>query len=140
MYINAAVVARRHARAMAIIELVARIFLSTIFIAAAPRHFTAAAIAHAAELGVPLARIAVPLSGALAIVGGASVLVGFHARWGALALVAFLVPVTFGMHAFWRLSDPVAVHVQQAMFVKNVAILGGVLLVAIHGAGAIAFD
>ncbi|HEX4450176.1 MAG TPA: DoxX family protein [Kofleriaceae bacterium] len=125
---------------MAIIELVARIFLSTIFIAAAPRHFTAAAIAHAAELGVPLARIAVPLSGALAIVGGASVLVGFHARWGALALVAFLVPVTFGMHAFWRLSDPVAVHVQQAMFVKNVAILGGVLLVAIHGAGAIAFD
>ncbi len=55
-------------------------------------------------------------------------------------LVAFLVPVTLGMHAFWRLSDPAAVHVQQAMFLKNVAILGGLLLVAVHGAGAIAFD
>ena len=125
---------------MAIIDLVARILLSAIFLAAAPRHFTAEGAAHAAELGVPLARFAVPLSGVLAIVGGASVLLGVHARWGALVLVAFLVPVTFGMHAFWRLSDPAAVHVQQAMFVKNLAILGGVLFVAIHGAGALSFD
>ncbi|HEY1547547.1 MAG TPA: DoxX family protein [Kofleriaceae bacterium] len=124
---------------MAIIQLVARVLLSFIFVGAAPRHFTAEAIAHAAELGVPLARIAVPLSGVLALVGGASVLVGFHARWGAIALIAFLVPVTLGMHAFWRLTDPVAIHIQQAMFVKNVAIVGGLLFVAMYGAGTIAF-
>jgi putative oxidoreductase len=138
IYINVRLGARRHAGAMAIIQLVARIMLSFIFIAAAPRHFTAEAISHAAELGIPFARIAVPLSGVLAIVGGASVLVGFHARCGALVLIAFLVPVTLGMHAFWGQSDPVAVHVQQAMFVKNVAILGGLLYVALYGAGKIA--
>lgn len=139
MYINARLGARRHARTMAIIDLVARILVSSIFLAAAPRHFTAEAVNHAAELGVPLARIAVPLSGVLALVGGLSVLVGFHARWGAIALIAFLVPVTLGMHAFWRLADPAAVHVQQAMFVKNVAIIGGLLYVAVFGAGSIAF-
>ena len=125
---------------MPIIDLVARILLSGIFLAAAPRHFTSEGAEHAAELGVPLARFAVPLSGVLAIAGGLGVLLGFHARWGAVALVAFLMPVTLGMHAFWRLDDPVQIHVQQAMFFKNLAIIGGALILALHGAGAWSLD
>jgi hypothetical protein len=44
--------------------------------------------------------------------------------------VAFLVPVTVQMHAFWKLSDPLAIHTQRAMFMKNVAMLGALLLLA----------
>lgn len=139
-YVKAARGRRPHRGDMQYVPVIARVLFAAIFLAAAPRHFTAEGMAHAAELGVPLARLAVPLSGALAIAGGLSVVVGYQARLGALALIAFLVPVTLMMHAFWRLSDPAAVHVQQAMFMKNVAMLGGALLLAYFGAGPVSFD
>ena len=97
-------------------------------------------VQHAAELGVPLARLAVPASGLLALAGGLSVLAGYHTRLGAWLLVAFLVPVTVMMHAFWRLADPVAVHTQQAMFMKNVAMIGAALLIACFGGGPWSLD
>jgi putative oxidoreductase len=125
---------------MAYVVLVGRVLFSTIFLVAAPRHFTAAGAAHAAELGVPLARLAVPLSGVLAIAGGLSVLVGYHTRIGAWLLVAFLLPVTFMMHAFWQLHDPVAVHIQQAMFLKNLSMIGAALLIVWFGAGPWSLD
>ena len=105
-----------------------RILFALIFIFAAPRHFTAEGIHHAAELGVPLAAICVPISGVMALAGGLSVATGYRARWGAWLLIAFLVPVTFMMHAFWRLQDAQAAHIQQAMFAKNIAMLGAALL------------
>jgi putative oxidoreductase len=49
--------------------------------------------------------------------------------------VAFLVPVTLGMHAFWRVGDPALRHVQQAMFAKNLSMLGAALLIACFGSG-----
>jgi uncharacterized membrane protein YphA (DoxX/SURF4 family) len=64
------------------------------------------------------------------VVGALSVLLGYHARAGAWVLVLFLIPVTLFMHAFWRVADPGPAQLQQVMFLKNVAILGGALLVA----------
>jgi putative oxidoreductase len=117
-----------------------RVLFALIFITAAPRHFSSEGIGHAAQLGVPLARLLVPISGALALGGGLSVALGYRARWGAWALVAFLVPVTFMMHGFWRLSDPVLVHTQQALFAKNISMLGAALMVAYFGSGPISMD
>jgi putative oxidoreductase len=82
----------------------------------------------------------VPCSGVLAIAGGLSVLFGFHARWGAACLLAFLVPVTLSMHAFWGIDDPVAFAVQRAHFMKNVSLIGSALLIVYFGAGPLAFD
>ncbi len=125
---------------MPYLVLIGRILFAAIFLAAAPRHFTSEGAAHAAELGVPLARLAVPLSGVFAIAGGLGVLIGYQTRVSAWLLVAFLVPVTLMMHAFWRLEDPVAVHIQQAMFMKNLSMLGAALLIAWFGAGPLSFD
>jgi putative oxidoreductase len=125
---------------MPYIVLLGRILFSAIFLAAAPRHFTSEAVAHAADLGVPFARLAVPASGLLAIAGGLSVLVGYQARTGAWLLVAFLLPVTVMMHAFWRLDDPAAIHTQQAMFMKNLSMLGAALLLAWAGGGPLSVD
>ena len=121
--------------AMRALYLVGRVFFALIFIVAAPRHFTAESINHAADLGVPLAALCVPLSGLMALAGGFSVASGYRAQWGAWLLIAFLVPVTVMMHAFWRLHGPQAVHIQQAMFMKNVALVGGALLLAQLGSG-----
>jgi putative oxidoreductase len=122
------------------LSLVGRILYSLIFIAAVPGHFASATIGYAAAQGVPLASLAVPASGLLALVGGLSVALGWHARWGAAALIAFLVPVTVMMHNFWAVSDPMMQQVQLAMFLKNVALIGTALLIATNGAGAYSLD
>jgi putative oxidoreductase len=122
------------------VVLLGRIAFAAIFLAAAPRHFTPEGIHHATELGVPLAGLLVPLSGLMALAGGLSVLFGYRARAGAWLLVAFLVPVTCMMHAFWTLHDPALIHTQQAMFMKNLSMLGAALLLTQIGAGPLSFD
>jgi putative oxidoreductase len=117
-----------------------RILFALIFITAAPRHFTHEGIQHAAEIGVPLAGLLVPISGVMALAGGLSVAAGYKARWGAWLLVGFLVPVTMMMHAYWKLHDPAVIHVQQAMFAKNLSMLGAALLITRFGAGEISMD
>ncbi len=117
-----------------------RVLFAIIFILAAPRHFTQEGIKHAADLGVPFAALLVPLSGVLALCGGISVALGLKTRWGAWMLVGFLLPVTFWMHAYWKLSDPASVHIQNAMFAKNLSMLGAALLISQFGAGAFSVD
>ena len=120
--------------------LVGRILYSLIFLAAVPGHFKSETIAYAASSGVPLADIAVPASGILALVGALSVLLGYRARWGAAALIAFLVPVTLAMHNFWSVTDPMMHQLQMVSFMKNVGLIGGALMIIRFGAGELSFD
>lgn len=119
---------------------IGRFLFVSIFLVTTPMHFSASAIEHARSQGVPLANLLVPMAGILSLVGGLSVLFGFHARFGALALVLFLVPVTLMMHAFWNVGDPQAAMMQRIMFMKNVSMLGGALLIAYLGPGPVSFD
>lgn len=117
-----------------------RAFYALIFILAAPGHFSSRAVQMAANHGVPMAGISVPLAGILALLGGLSVLLGFKTRIGAWLLVVFLVPVTIAMHNFWAVSDPGMAELQRIMFLKNVSMLGGALLLAAFGAGPVSVD
>jgi putative oxidoreductase len=119
---------------------VGRALFAAIFILASFGHFSASTIGYAASAGVPLASIAVPVSGVIALVGGLSVLLGYRARLGAVLLVAFLLPVTFMMHNFWGVSDPMMARIQQVMFMKNIALTGAALLIAYFGAGPVSLD
>jgi putative oxidoreductase len=118
----------------------ARVCFSLIFVMAGPGNFTKIPIAYATAQGVPFASVLVPFSGILAIAGGVSVLLGYRARLGAWLLVLFLVPVTIAMHNFWAVSDPMMHQMQQIMFLKNVAMLGGALLITQFGAGPYSLD
>ena len=120
--------------------LIGRIFYSSIFVMAGLGHFSGETIAYAASQGVPMASLAVPLSGVLALLGGSSVALGYKAKYGALMLVLFLVPVTAMMHNFWAVADPMMARIQQAMFMKNLAMLGGALFVAYFGSGPLSLD
>ena len=121
------------------VVLLGRIFFSLIFLAAAPNHFAKQTIAYAASQGVPLASLAVPLSGVIAILGGLSILLGYRARLGAWLIALFLIGVT-PMHNFWAVHDPVMAQMQMIMFMKNLAILGGALLISQFGAGPMSLD
>lgn len=117
-----------------------RILFSLIFILASFNHFTAGAVGYAASQGVPMPEILVPASGVLALVGGLSVLAGYYAKIGALMIVAFLLPVTFMMHNFWAVPDPMMHGIQMAMFMKNLSMMGGALLIYHYGAGPFSVD
>ena len=117
-----------------------RFFFALIFLMAGANHFNKQSIGYAASQGVPLAAIAVPLSGALAIAGGLSILLGYRAKLGAWLVVLFLVPVTFMMHKFWTVTDPMTAQIQMIMFMKNISMLGGALLVSQLGAGPFSLD
>jgi putative oxidoreductase len=120
--------------------LVGRILYSLLFVMSVPGHFKSDTIAYAASAGVPLANLAVPASGILALLGGLSILLGYKARWGGIALVAFLAPVTVMMHNFWAVTDPMMHQMQMINFMKNLGLIGGALMFVVHGAGAYSLD
>ncbi len=120
--------------------LLGRLFYALIFLMAAPNNFTKQAIAYAASQGAPLASIGVPLMGIISLAGGLSILLGYRAKIGAWLIVLFLVLVTPIMHKFWGVADPNMAQVQMIMFLKNVSMLGGALLIAQFGAGPLSLD
>jgi putative oxidoreductase len=117
-----------------------RFLYSAIFLMTVLGHFSAGYIGYAAQAGVPAAGLLVPLSGVIAALGGLSITLGYKAKIGAWLLVLFLVPVTFKMHAFWDVTDPMMRGMQMAMFMKNVSMLGAALLITHFGAGPLSFD
>jgi putative oxidoreductase len=120
--------------------LLGRLFFVLIFVMAGPNHFRSQTIAYAASQGVPLASIAVPVSGFIAILGGLSILLGYRAKLGAWLIALFLVGVTPMLHNFWTIADPMMRQMQMIMFMKNVSMLGAALLIAQFGSGPWSLD
>jgi putative oxidoreductase len=81
----------------------------------------------------------VPLSGVIALLGGLSILLGYRAKVGAWLIVLFLIGVT-PLHKFWGISNPMMQQLQAAMFMKNLAMLGGALLITQFGSGPWSLD
>jgi putative oxidoreductase len=125
---------------MRYVAVVGRVLFAAIFVMSAFNLFSGKGVHYAASQGVPLASVLVPLAGVLSAAGGLSVALGYRAKVGAWLIVLFLVPVTLTMHAFWAVHDPQMAQMQQAMFMKNVSMLGASLLIAYFGAGPLSFD
>jgi putative oxidoreductase len=128
------------ARAERYLVLAGRLLFAAISLVAPISHFTPQTIGYAAQQGVPAAGLLVPASGLLALAGALSIAFGYRARIGAWLIVAFLVPVTITMHNFWAVTDPMMYQMQFAMFMKNLSMLGGALLIAHFGAGPLSLD
>jgi putative oxidoreductase len=120
--------------------LAGRQLFSIIFIVASAAHFRPATVEYAAQHGVLLPGLLVPLSGIIALIGGLSVLFGYRTLLGAWLLVIFLVPVTLVMHNFWAVCDPIAFQVERGLFLRNITMLGGALLIGYFGADALSLD
>jgi putative oxidoreductase len=117
-----------------------RLCFALVFLLGGPRHFLSETISFAASQGVPLANIAVPLSGAMAVIGAILIILGYRAKLGASLIVLFLLGVTPMMHRFWAVSDPMMYRMQFAMFMKNLSMLGGALLITQFGPGSWSLD
>ena len=116
-----------------------RLLFVLIFLMSGFTHFAKQTIGFAASQGVPMASVLVPLSGVIALVGGLSILLGYRARLGAWLIVIFLIGVT-PMHKFWGITDPMMQQMQMVMFLKNLTMLGGSLLITQFGSGPWSLD
>jgi putative oxidoreductase len=84
--------------------------------------------AHLVSKGIPLASLAVALSGLLLLVAAVTLLLGWHPKLGVAALVLFFLPVTFMMHPFWKATDPMVRLADVINFGKNLALMGSALM------------
>ena len=118
-----------------------RIFLALLFVVSGVGKITgyAATAALMTSKGLPVVDILLPLTIAVELGGGLLLALGWKARWAAAALFLFLIPTTLIFHQFWGI-DPKLVQMQKIHFLKNVAIMGGMLLVLAIGAGAWSVD
>jgi len=78
--------------------------------------------------GLPFAPLLLAATIVIEVGGGLMLITGWQARWAALVIALFLIPTTVIFHAFWS-ADAASYQNQLTQFLKNLAILGGMLLV-----------
>ena len=94
---------------------------------------------YIASKGLPMAQLLAIATAVLEVGAALMLIVGWQARWAALALAAFTVLATFLFHNYWTLPADQQM-MQQLMFMKNLSIIGGLLLVFAFGAGSLSLD
>ena len=116
---------------MAIIFLIGRIIFGCYFINSGYSHFKNVGhmAGYAASKKVPAPKLAIIGSGILLFIGGLSMLLGIAPWIGVIALVLFLVPVSFKMHDYWNETDPGARMNSRIGFYKNMALIGALLMI-----------
>ena len=113
-----------------VLFLVGRVLFGGYFVMSGLNHFMKMEMlaGYSQSKSVPIPKVAVAVSGLLLLLGGLGVLTGAYVGWAVLALTLFLVPVSFKMHAFWAISDPMARMGDMTNFMKNMALLGAALM------------
>ena len=123
------------------LDLAGRLLLVALFLPAGIGKLTgfAGTVGYISSVGLPLPSVAAALAAVVEIGGALALLFGFGTRIAALALAGFTLVASFFFHAYWAVPADQA-FVQQLMFFKNVAVTGGLLVLAAHGAGAWSVD
>ena len=116
--------------------LVGRILIAPLFLLSGYHKITSfsAVAATMAKAGMPAAEALLIGAIVLELVGGLMVLLGWHARLGALMLAVFTIAATLVFHNFWAV-DAAQFRGQLNHFMKNLAILGGLVYIMAMGSG-----
>lgn len=124
-----------------ILALAGRILLVLIFLLSGMSKLSgwSGTVGYLASKGIPAIPMFLSLAIIIEVVGAVSVVLGYQARWGALILFLYLIPVTLIFHNFWALNGQLR-EIQMINFMKNISIMGGLLLIASFGPGLVSFD
>lgn len=123
------------------LTLVGRLLLALLFLPAGIMKMGgfAGTVGYIGSKGLPMPELGAVIAIVVEVAGSLALIAGFGTRFAALALSLFTLVATFVFHNFWGVPADQAM-VQQLMFYKNIAVVGGLLVLAAHGAGAWSLD
>jgi putative oxidoreductase len=123
------------------ILLAGRALISSVFLVAGVRKIMiwGPQVAYFTKLGFPAPELFSGLAVVIEIGAGLALLVGWRTKWAAWLLALFVLVAAFMAHRFWEF-DPSQAANQMNHFLKNLAIIGGLLFVAAFGPGQLAAD
>ena len=109
-----------------VIFLLGRILYGGFFVISATKHFTHLSMMaqYAGSKNVPWPKFSVVFSGLFIFFGGLGILFGVYTKLALFLLVVFLFVVSFSMHNFWAIKDPLQKQIEMTNFLKNMALLG----------------
>jgi putative oxidoreductase len=124
-----------------VVPLFARLMISAIFVFSGLNKLMTFSMmtGFAASKGMPFPALMIGGAAAVEILGGLAVLTGFQGKIAGWILFLFLIPTTIVFHNFWALQGTERVD-NMAHFMKNLAIMGGLLFLATFGPGAYSID
>jgi putative oxidoreductase len=122
-------------------SLVGRILMALLFLPAGISKISgfAGTAGYIASKGLPLPEVGAAIAIVIEIGASLALIVGWQTRWAAMLLAVFTLAAGVFFHNFWAVPAD-QVMVQQIMFFKNIAIIGGLLTLAAWGAGTFSLD
>jgi putative oxidoreductase len=123
------------------LNLAARLLFVALFLPAGISKLTgfSGTVGYITSVGLPLPTLGAALALTVEIVGSLALLAGFGTRYAALVLAAFTLVASFYFHNYWGVPADKA-FMQQLLFFKNLAVVGGLLSIAANGAGDWSLD
>lgn len=123
------------------VPLIGRVLFSVLFLVSGFLKVThySQMMGYAAAKGVPMAGVGIAIAAVLELVGGLAILAGFQTRIAAWVLILYIIPTTYYFHNFWTMTGMDQQN-NLAHFLKNLAIMGGLLLLAANGPGGYSLD
>jgi len=88
---------------------------------------------------LPMVALLRPLAAGLELSASLSLVLGYKPRLGAAAAIAYLIPTTLIFHDFWNLPGRER-EIERANFMKNLAIIGGLVKFVEHGTGPVSMS
>jgi putative oxidoreductase len=124
------------------LPLLGRVLIGALFVVAGARKLMgiAGTAAYFAKLGFPAPEVMAYLAILIEIGGGLLFIIGWRTRLVAWLLVVFTVIATGMAHRFWEFTDPGQYNAQLNNFLKNIAVIGGLLMYATFGPGSASVD
>lgn len=118
-----------------------RLLLAALFLPAGIAKITgfAGTVGYIASVGLPAATLAALAAIFVEVVGGIALVLGLGTRLAALALAFFTLVASFIFHAYWAVPADQA-YVTELSFFKNIAVAGGLMVLAAWGAGGWSVD
>jgi putative oxidoreductase len=124
-----------------VVPLIGRVLIGQIFILAGINKIMNFSMmtGYVAVAHLPLPKVSLAIAAAIEILGGLAILTGFHTRVASWIVFLFLIPTTLLFHNFWAMQGADRLD-NLGHFQKNLAIMGGLLILATFGAGAYSLD
>ena len=130
-----------HESYKAYVSVVARVLLALMFILSGFGKLIniQGTAAYIASGGLPAPTLLAAVVAALELLGGIALVAGFRVRWVGLALALFTLAASAIFHAYWAVPADQQ-FVTQLLFMKNLSVAGGMLLISALGAGPLSLD